>query len=380
MKASRLSLGIRHYLECYAPFTEENHSCGEENSVKSQGKTALLLVFMLVCVGAGSARQAAASSTGQSRASKAQPVIEGKVVKVSDGDTITVLDKENREHKIRFQGIDAPESKQAFGQVSKDNLARMIMGKEVKVVWSKRDKYGRTVGKVLLDGQDVNIEQVKAGLAWHYKKYSDEQPPEDRVTYAAAETEARAARRGLWQDPDPTPPGDWRVEAKTDRWGPAPPEGTIVGNKTNKKYHRPDCPGYRDMAERNRVFFKTVSEAEAAGFQRAGNCPAQAVAQSTTAKPAYSSSTTTSAASTAPKTAVAAPAAASTSAQTAQAPTPPAATDSGAVIGNKNSKIYHRPDCPGYKGVSEKNQVKFNTVEEAEAAGYRVAKNCPAPK
>ncbi|HEX8140352.1 MAG TPA: thermonuclease family protein [Pyrinomonadaceae bacterium] len=340
--------------------------------MKSTGKTALLLIFVLACFCAG-------SIAGQAQASKTRPVIEGKVVKVSDGDTITVLDKENRQHKIRFQGIDAPESKQEFGQVSKDNLARMILGKEVKVIWSKQDKYGRTVGKVLLDGRDINIEQVKAGLAWHYKKYSDEQPPEDRVTYAAAETEARAARRGLWQDPNPTPPGEWRAEAKTDRWGAAPPEGTIIGNKANKNYHRPDCPGYRDMAERNRVFFKSVSEAEAAGFKRAGNCPAEAVAQRTTAKPAYSS-TTTSAASTAPETAVAAPAAAATSAQTVQAPTTQAANGSGPVIGNKNSKIYHRPDCPGYQGVSEKNQVKFDTAGEAEAAGYRVAKNCPAPK
>jgi endonuclease YncB( thermonuclease family)/methylphosphotriester-DNA--protein-cysteine methyltransferase len=354
--------------------------------VKSPGKTALLLIFMLASASVGSARQAAlavaphraakASRPAQSR--NAHPNIEGKVVKVSDGDTITVLDKENRQHKIRFQGIDAPESKQEFGQVSKENLARMIMGKEVEVVWSKLDKYGRTVGKVLLDGRDINIEQVKAGLAWHYKKYSDEQPPEDRITYAAAETEARAARRGLWQDPNPTPPGEWRVEAKTDRWGPAPPEGTVIGNKANKRYHRADCPGYRDMAERNRVFFKSVSEAEAAGFKRAGNCPAEAVAQSTTAKPAYSS-TETGTTPTTPK-AVAAPAAASTSAQAAQAPTPQAANGTGPVIGNKNSKIYHRADCPGYKSVSEKNQVKFNTVEEAEAAGYKVAKNCPAPK
>jgi methylphosphotriester-DNA--protein-cysteine methyltransferase len=133
------------------------------------------------------------------------------------------------------------------------------------------------------------------------------------------------------------------------------------------------------MAERNRIFFKSVSEAEAAGYKRAGNCPAEAVAQNTTAKPAYSS-TTTSAASTAQKTAVSAPAAASTSAETAEAPTTPAANGSGPVVGNKNSKIYHRPDCPGYQGVSEKNQVKFNTAEEAEAAGYRAAKNCPAPK
>jgi endonuclease YncB( thermonuclease family)/methylphosphotriester-DNA--protein-cysteine methyltransferase len=372
---------------------------------------------MLVCVGPG--RAGPASSTGaaqtaatttttapQAQANNVQLVIEGKVVKISDGDTITVLDKENKQHKIRFQGIDAPESKQEFGQASKENLSGMIFGKQVTVIWSKVDKYRRTVGKVLLDGRDINIEQIKAGLAWHYKKYADEQPPEDRITYAAAETEARAARRGLWQDPNPTPPGEWRAEAKTERWGPAPPEGTIIGNKGSKKYHRPDCPGYRDMAERNRVFFKSVEEAEAAGYKRAGNCPAEVITQNTTAapKPAYSTpaaNTSTTAASTATPassaatpaasaaaaapapTPVAAPVAASASAQSTSTPpaaqTPPAAA-TGPIIGNKNSKIYHRPDCPGYKSVSEKNQVKFNTVEEAEAAGYRAAKNCPTPK
>jgi endonuclease YncB( thermonuclease family) len=131
-----------------------------------------------------------------------QLVIEGKVIRVSDGDTIAVLDKDNKTHKIRFAGIDAPESKQAYGQASKENLSMMVFGKQVKVIWEKVDKHGRTVGKVFVDGRDVNIKQIKAGLAWHYKKYADEQPAEDPVTYAQAETEARAAKRGLWQEND----------------------------------------------------------------------------------------------------------------------------------------------------------------------------------
>jgi endonuclease YncB( thermonuclease family)/methylphosphotriester-DNA--protein-cysteine methyltransferase len=347
---------------------------------------------MLAWACAGVAGQAASTGAPQTTATVAaqsnnvQLVIEGKVVKVYDGDTITLLGKNNKQYRIRFQGIDAPEAHQEFGQASRDNLARMIQDKDVRVVWSKVDKYRRTVGKVLLDGRDVNIEQIKAGLAWHYKKYADEQPPEDRITYAAAETEARAAKRGLWQDPNPTPPGEWRAEVKTERWGAAPPEGTVLGNKASKKYHRPDCPGYHDMTEKNRVFFKTVEEAEAAGFKRAGNCPAHVITQSTasTAKPAYSTTTTASTASstTTPSTpsAVSAPVAASASAQTAPTQALTAATASGPVIGNKNSKIYHRSDCPGYKSVSEKNQAKFNTVAEAEAAGYRAARNCPAPK
>lgn len=347
--------------------------------MKPRVKAGLLFILILACACSGLARPTGAQQAPAAtvKASSNERVIEGRVVKVSDGDTITVLDKENRQHKIRFQGIDAPESKQDFGQVSKDNLATMIFGKEVKVVWSKTDKYGRTVGKILLDGRDINIEQIRAGLAWHYKSYEKEQPPEDRISYAAAEQEARAARRGLWQDPNPTPPGEWRADAKTDRWGAAPPEGTIIGNKNSKNYHRPDCPGYRNMAEANRVFFKTVEEAEAAGYKRAGNCPAQALAQNTA--PAKSASTTSVASAPSAPAPTAAPVAAVASAQATPA-TATTATTAAAIIGNRNSKIYHRADCPGYKSVSEKNQVRFNTAEEAEQAGYKVAKNCPAPK
>jgi endonuclease YncB( thermonuclease family)/methylphosphotriester-DNA--protein-cysteine methyltransferase len=339
----------------------------EEKIVRPGIKAALVFVLVLACAGTGALAQ-------QAQANKVQLVIEGKVIRVSDGDTIAVLDKDNKQHKIRFQGIDAPESKQDFGQASKENLSKMVFGKQVTVIWEKVDKYRRTVGKVLLDGKDINIEQIKAGLAWHYKKYADEQPPEDRVTYAAAEAEAKAARRGLWQDPNPTPPGEWRADAKTERWGPAPPEGTIIGNKSSKKYHRPDCPGYRDMAEKNRVFFKSVEEAEAAGYKRAGNCQPEgstpaAVASTPKAVPAATQAPTAKAVP------VAAPAGvANTSPAAATAST----ESTGDIIGNKNSKIYHRPNCPGYKGVSEKNQVRFKTVAEAEAAGYRVAKNCPA--
>src|SRR5918997_1123444 len=253
--------------------------------MKNSFRINLLLAFVLASLSFSvQAQQASAAKPAQGNS--VEVVIEGKVIRVSDGDTIAVLDKDNKTHKIRFQGIDAPESKQDFGQASKENLSKMVFGKQVTVIWDKVDKYRRTVGKVLVDGRDINIEQVRAGFAWHYKKYADEQPAEDRVTYAKAEEEARAARLGLWQDPNPTPPGEWRVDAKEERWGPPPPEGTIIGNKGSKKYHRPDCPGYRDMAERNRVFFKTVVEAEAAGYKRAGNCPPEDMTSKTVAQSA----------------------------------------------------------------------------------------------
>jgi endonuclease YncB( thermonuclease family)/methylphosphotriester-DNA--protein-cysteine methyltransferase len=356
--------------------------------MKAKLKVALFFILMLVCALTGAAQQASAvispqtgAATPQGQTNNVQLVIEGQVINVHDGDTITVLDKDNKKFHIRLQGIDAPELKQARGAESQANLSRMVMGKQVTIVWNKVDKYRRTVGTIMLNGKDINIEQVKAGMAWHFKKYADEQDPKDRVTYAKAEEEARAAKLGLWQDPNPTPPGDYRVDVKVARWGPPPPEGTIIGNRQSKKYHRPDCPGYRDMAEKNRVFFKSVEEAEAAGYKRAGNCQPESEASSAkaatvalTAQGRPQTQKTESATPAKSAIAKATPVAASTGAQATSA-TSAAAT--GEIIGNKNSKIFHRPNCPGYNSVSEKNQVKFKSVEEAEAAGYRAAKNCP---
>ena len=141
----------------------------------------------------------------------------GRVVRIADGDTITVLDSTDTQHRIRLEGIDAPESHQAFGTRSKKSLSEMVFGKDVTVVYQKTDQYGRLVGKILLDGKDINLEQVKAGMAWHYKEYQREQTPEDRELYAAAEEEARKARRGLWEDPDPVEPSAFRKEEKRNR-------------------------------------------------------------------------------------------------------------------------------------------------------------------
>ena len=138
----------------------------------------------------------------------------GKVINVADGDTITVLDDTHTQHKIRLTGIDAPEKRQAFGNVSKQSLAEQVAGQSVAVEWGKVDKYGRKLGKVLLAGLDCNLVQVKRGLAWHYKQYQREQSPTDQQSYAAAEIEARAAKLGLWRDADPVPPWEFRHKGK----------------------------------------------------------------------------------------------------------------------------------------------------------------------
>jgi endonuclease YncB( thermonuclease family) len=132
----------------------------------------------------------------------------GKVVSVHDGDTLTVLDATKVQRKVRLQGIDAPERGQPFGNVARDRLAALTMGKAVAVHDDGRDKWGRTLGRVEVEGQDVSRQMVAEGLAWHYSRFSDD------AGLAAAEREARAAVRGLWRDRQPVPPWEWRATAK----------------------------------------------------------------------------------------------------------------------------------------------------------------------
>jgi endonuclease YncB( thermonuclease family) len=140
--------------------------------------------------------------------------ITGKVVGVHDGDTATVLDKDKQQYKFRFNGIDAPELKQDFGNKSKQHLSDLIFGKEVTVIFNKVDKYERFVGKIMVNGIDANLEQIKVGLAWHYKKYASEQAETDRKIYAEAEVKARNAKLGFWAMPNMTPAWDYRAAKK----------------------------------------------------------------------------------------------------------------------------------------------------------------------
>lgn len=136
--------------------------------------------------------------------------LEGQVVAIADGDTLTVLDSTKHQFKVRLSGIDAPEKRQPFGQASKQNLAALVFRQEVIVYWAKIDRYGRIVGRVVVEGRDANLAQVAAGLAWHYKAHEREQSPSDRSSYSAAEMAARARRLGLWSDGAPVAPWDFR--------------------------------------------------------------------------------------------------------------------------------------------------------------------------
>lgn len=139
--------------------------------------------------------------------------IAGRVVSVADGDTITVLDANNTQYKIRLSGIDAPEKVQPFGNTSKKSLSDLVYNKQVTIDWNKQDRYQRFVGKVLIDGLDANLEQVKRGMAWFYKKYQNEQSLQDRLDYLHAQEDAKSARLGLWVEYDAIAPWDFR-EAK----------------------------------------------------------------------------------------------------------------------------------------------------------------------
>lgn len=143
----------------------------------------------------------------------------GRVVAVADGDTITIRDGRKNQHAVWLAGIDAPKSKQPFAQASKQHLSKLVSGKVVSVEWRERDRYGRIVGKVTLAAPDcpgctprldTGLAQLEAGMAWWDRDYRRQQSLEDQGRYEYAEFDARMKRLGLWQDPAPVPPAEWR--------------------------------------------------------------------------------------------------------------------------------------------------------------------------
>jgi len=134
----------------------------------------------------------------------------GRVIGITDGDTITVLDGEKREHKIRLMGIDAHEKKQSYANESKKALSNYIYQKEVIVEYKKEDRYKRKVGKVLLDKQDICLQMVKDGMAWHYKDYEKEQSKTDRELYSEAEVKAQKEKIGIWHSEHNVKPSEFR--------------------------------------------------------------------------------------------------------------------------------------------------------------------------
>jgi len=208
--------------------------------------------------------------------------LRGRVVAITDGDTLTLLNTFKRQHKIRLAGIDAPETGQPYGKLAKHHLSEQLMNREITVVSQKIDRYGRFVGKVLFQGRDVCLEQIRAGYAWIYADYEAELSSQDRARYTAAVQDAKVARRGLWAESSPQPPWAFRrasrsgvhqrLTEQTFRPLFAQASHSIVGNRRSRIYHLSTCPNWGDVSPKNRVEFETESAALAAGYRMAKNC------------------------------------------------------------------------------------------------------------
>ena len=176
---------------------------------------ALLLTtfFLLSCSTRTQTEADSFNPTSESavQTSQSSQTLQGKVVAVLDGDTIIVLDANKESFKVRFKGIDAPEKSQTFGQQAKQKLSSLIFNRNVSVQWQERDRYQRILGKVETEGQDIGLNMIETGYAWHYKRFQESQQPSDRISYAEAENRSRQQKLGLWQDPNPIPPWDYRI-------------------------------------------------------------------------------------------------------------------------------------------------------------------------
>jgi endonuclease YncB( thermonuclease family) len=207
----------------------------------------------------------------------------GRVVGVHDGDTISVL-VGRRAVKVRLEGIDCPELAQPYGRVAKTFTSDRVFGKAVEVEQTTVDRYGRSVGRVFVNGEDLSAAILAAGLAWHYTQYSADR------NLDAAEQSARVARRGLWSQSNPVPPWVYRRPrpgvaptpkpvAPALRTAPRPraeppvvgaPSGPFHGNVQSHVFHAPGCPNYN--CRNCTAVFATREEAIAHGYKPAGDC------------------------------------------------------------------------------------------------------------
>jgi endonuclease YncB( thermonuclease family) len=140
--------------------------------------------------------------------SQAQSTLRGKAVRILDGDTFELLVNGNATYKVRLTDIDAPEKGQDFGQVSKQALSDLLKGNDLQVTYDKLDRNNRILGHVYQGNNYVNLEMVKQGMAWHYKKYSSDE------RFARAEYEARQKKRGLWILNAPIAPWEFRANRR----------------------------------------------------------------------------------------------------------------------------------------------------------------------
>lgn len=200
--------------------------------------------------------------------------LSGKVVSIADGDTITILDSSKTQHKIRLYGIDTPEKSQAFGKAAKKHTSNLVARKVVQVTTYDTDRYGRTVGVVVVDGLNVNQSLIENGFAWKYRKYCKASFCDDWVQL---EDNARATKVGLWSDVAPIPPWEWRKGARNSSYkekGDAKvyevANNGYHGNVKSHVFHQPSCRYYncKNCIE----VFQTREEAISDGYRSCGQC------------------------------------------------------------------------------------------------------------
>jgi endonuclease YncB( thermonuclease family) len=187
-------------------------------SFASIARRTLCLLILFICLSLATACVPTNTATQDSDAPELQESqdtpesLQVKVIRILDGDTIEVLDLNNNTTRIRLQGIDAPEKTQAFGNRARQRLSDLVFNKNVTIQISDHDVYGRAIAKVLIDNNDICLQLISEGFAWHFKRYAQNQIPNDRLTYSAAEETSRERKIGLWADSDPIPPWQYRKQ------------------------------------------------------------------------------------------------------------------------------------------------------------------------
>ncbi len=186
-------------------------------------------------------------------------LLSGKIERVMDGDTVQIVTTNLSKVKVRLLGIDAPESNQFFGPESKQHLISLSQSKTVTAQCIGFDKYKRSLCKIVANEVDLNLEQLKSGMAWHYKAYVSTQSNVDQISYAAAEISARDSRIGLWSSGPRESPWDYRKGATSrEGSGSDSDESGLVKMSRSKICHKPDSRYY--VATTNYRSFASIGD------------------------------------------------------------------------------------------------------------------------
>ncbi len=151
------------------------------------------------------------SSADDPRMGSDAKTIQGKVIKVTDGDSIVIQDDKEQSIEVQLEGIDAPEFQQPFGKEAKELLSEKLLKKDVSIQWEKEDNYKRKLGWIFHEDRNINLWMIEKGAAWHYAQYNKEE------SFSNAQQAAKKAKLGLWEDPMPQAPWDYRRANRSNK-------------------------------------------------------------------------------------------------------------------------------------------------------------------